>query len=106
MTDRISTKYVIEHFISTIVGKIKDLGEEDRGWLTDEEEELLDDADLLHSIAHDQTPKSVEHAMLYARMKARKKHQPNFEIWIKYLVPLSMVMLMAILAYLIFYEVI
>jgi len=105
MTDRISTKHVIDHFISTIVGKIKDLGEEDRGGLTDEEEELLDDADLFHSIAHDQTPESVEHTMLFARMKSRKKHQDNldlFGILVKFIIFLSLVMLIAIIPYLIF----
>lgn len=105
MTDRISTKHVIDHFISTIVGKIKDFGEEDRGGLTDEEEELLDDADLFHSIAHDQTPESVEHAMLFARMKSRKKHQDNldlFGILVKFIIFLSLVMLIAIIPYLIF----
>jgi hypothetical protein len=105
MTDRISTKHVIDHFISTIVGKIKDFGEEDRGGLTDEEEELLDDADLLHSITHAQTPKSVEHEMLFARMKSRKKHQDNldlFGILVKFIIFLSLVMLIAIMSYLIF----
>lgn len=107
MTDRISTKHVIDHFISTIVGKIKDFGEEDRGGLTDKEEELLDDADLFHSIAHDQTPESVEHAMLFARMKSRKKHQDNLDlfdiwaIWAKFIVFLSLAIFTAMVAYVI-----
>jgi hypothetical protein len=103
MTDRISTKRVIDHFISTIVGKIEDIGGKDRRGLTDEEEELLDDADLLHSIAHSQIPKSVEHAMLFARMKSRKKLQYDLEIWIKYLIPLSVVIFMVIFTYLILF---
>jgi hypothetical protein len=106
MTDRISTKHVIDHFISTIVGKIEDIGGEDHRGLTDKEKGLLDDADIFHSITHAHTPESIQHEMLFARMKSRKKRQydvDNLEIWIKYLIPLSVVIFMAIFTYLVLF---
>jgi hypothetical protein len=106
MTDKISTKRVIDHFISTIVGKIEDLGGEDRRGLTDKEEGLLDGEDIFHLISHGQPSESIEQAMLFARMNSRKKikrqYKLDLRVVVKYLIPLSFLILTIIMSYLIF----